>query len=66
MIIEIELEDDGRWIAEVKELPGVMGYGKSRQEVISKVESLALRVIADRLEHGESIPELDELFAVSP
>ena len=66
MIIEIELEDDGRWIAEVKELPGVMGYGKSREEVISKVESLALRVIADRLEHGESIPELDELFAVSP
>jgi len=65
MIIEIELEDDGRWIAEVKELPGVMGYGKSREEVISKVESLALRVIADRLEHGESIPELDELFAVS-
>jgi predicted RNase H-like HicB family nuclease len=66
MIIEIELEDDGRWIAEVKELPGVMGYGKSREEVISKVESLALRVIADRLEHGESIPELDELFAVLP
>ena len=65
MIIEIELEDDGRWIAEVKELPGVMGYGKSREEVISKVESLALRVIADRLEYWESIPELDELFAVS-
>ena len=64
MHIEIELEDDGRWIAEVKDLPGVMGYGRSREEAISKVEALALRVIADRLEHGESIPELDELFAV--
>ncbi|HBR09820.1 TPA: HicB family protein [Candidatus Acetothermia bacterium] len=65
MRIEIELEDDGRWIAEVKDLPGVMRYGQSREEAISKVEALALRVIADRLEHGESIPELDELFAVS-
>ncbi|MCL6087145.1 MAG: type II toxin-antitoxin system HicB family antitoxin [Actinobacteria bacterium] len=49
MNIEIELEVDGRWIAEVKDLPGVMGYGKSREEAISKVESLALRVIADRI-----------------
>ena len=64
MHIEIELEDDGRWIAEVKDLPGVMGYGQSREEAIFKAEALALRVIADRLEHGESIPELDELFAV--
>ena len=64
MHIEIELEDDGRWIAEIKDLSGVMGYGQSREEAISKVEALALRVIADRLEHGESIPELDELFAV--
>lgn len=64
MRIEIELENDGRWIAEVKDLSGVMAYGKSREEAISKVETLALRVIADRLEHGESIPELDELFAV--
>ena len=65
MNIEIEREDDGRWIAEVPELPGVMGYGRSREEVISKVEALALRVLADRLEHGEAIPELHELFAVS-
>ena len=64
MHIEVEREDDGRWIAEVVELPGVMGYGNNREEAISKVEALALRVIADRLEHGESIPELDELFAV--
>ena len=64
MKIEIEREEDGRWIAEVSELPGVLAYGKSREEAIAKVEALALRVIADRLEHGENIPELDELFAL--
>jgi len=62
--IEIDREEDGRWIAEVPDLRGVMVYGQSRQEAISKVEALALRVIADRLDHGESIPELDELFRV--
>jgi predicted RNase H-like HicB family nuclease len=65
MKIEIEREDDGRWIAEIPELPGVMAYGKSRDEAISKAEALALRVLADRLEHGEVIPELREVFAVS-
>ncbi len=65
MKIEIEREYDGRWIAEVADLPGVMAYGKTREEAIAKVQSLALRVIADRLDHGEAIPELDELFAVS-
>ena len=64
MKIEIEREDDGRWIAEVPDLPGVMTYGRTREEVISKVEALALRVLADRLEHGEEIPELNEVFAV--
>jgi predicted RNase H-like HicB family nuclease len=64
MKIEIEREDDGRWIAEVPDLAGVMVYGKTREEAIAKVQSLALRVIADRLDHGEGIPELDELFAV--
>jgi len=53
MKIEIEKEDDGRWIAEVPELPGVMAYGNSRNEAISKAEALALRVLADRPEHGE-------------
>lgn len=66
MKIEIEREDDGRWIAEVPDLPGVMVYGKTRQEAIAKVEALALRVLADRLEHGEEIPELREVFAVLP
>ena len=65
MRIEIEREQDGRWIAEVPDLLGVMVYGQSREEAISKVEVLALRVIADRLDHGEAIPELNELFAVS-
>jgi predicted RNase H-like HicB family nuclease len=64
MKIEIEREDDGRWIAEVPDLSGVMVYGETREEAIARVQSLALRVIADRLDHGEAIPELDELFAV--
>ena len=64
MNIEIEREDDGRWIAEVPDLPGVMAYGDSRLDAVAKAEALALRVIADRLEHGDGIPELDELFAV--
>lgn len=64
MKIEIGREDDGRWIAEVPDLPGVMVHGEARAEAIAKVQSLALRVIADRLDHGEAIPELDELFAV--
>jgi predicted RNase H-like HicB family nuclease len=63
MIIEVEREEDGRWIAEVPDLPGVMTYGRERDEAISKVEALALRVLADRLEHGEKVPELHELFA---
>jgi len=65
MKIEIERETDGRWIAEVAELPGVMVYGKTRKEAVSKVEAMALRVIADRLDRGKTIPELDELCAVS-
>jgi len=62
--IEIDREKDGRWIAEVPELPGVMVYAKTRAQALAKVEALALRVIADRLDHGESIPELRDLFAV--
>ena len=64
MKIEIEREDDGRWIAEVPDLPGVMAYGETREEAIAKVQALALRVIADRIDHGEAIPQLDELFTV--
>ncbi len=52
--IECELEDDGRWIAEVLGLSGVLAYGESKEEAMVKVEALALRVIAERLEHVES------------
>ena len=54
--LECEQEVDGRWIAEVPELPGVLAYGSSSADAMSKAEVLALRVIADRLENGESEP----------
>jgi predicted RNase H-like HicB family nuclease len=61
-VVEIDQEADGRWIAEVVALPGVMAYGSSRADALAKVEVLALRVLADRLEHGETIPEVTGLF----
>jgi predicted RNase H-like HicB family nuclease len=57
LAIELEQEDDGRWIAEIDELNGVLVYGETREEAIRKVKTLALRVIADRLENGESLPQ---------
>ena len=56
--VEVERDTDGRWIAEVVELSGVMAYGGSRDEAVSKVQALALRVVADRLDHGEEGPSL--------
>jgi predicted RNase H-like HicB family nuclease len=56
--IEIEREADGRWIADVPELPGVHTYGTSRDDAIAHVQALALRVLADRLEHSEAAPSL--------
>lgn len=56
--VEVEQEADGRWIAEVIELPGVMAYGPTPEAAIAKVQALALRVVADRLEHGEAGPDL--------
>ena len=56
MLVEIDKEDDGRWLAEVTDLPGVMSYGSSREEATARAKALALRVIADRLEHGEDVP----------
>jgi predicted RNase H-like HicB family nuclease len=64
MRIEIEREHDGRWIAEIPDIPGALAYGTTRAEAVAKVEALALRVIADKLEHNEVIPELNDLFAV--
>ena len=66
LTIEIEREADGRWIGEVPELPGVMAYGATEDEVRNKVAALALRVIADRIEHGEPAPiAAHDLFAAA-
>lgn len=56
--IEIDREDDGRWIAEVPELHGMTVYGDDRASAVAKVQALVLHVIAERLEHGEEVPEL--------
>jgi predicted RNase H-like HicB family nuclease len=56
--IELEREDDGRWIAEVPALPGVLRYGQDRDEAVAGVQALALRVIAERLENREAPAEL--------
>jgi len=54
--VEFDREVDGRWIADIPALPGVMVYGRTRKQALTAVEALALRVIADRLEHGEAVP----------
>ncbi len=65
LTIEVEQEEDGRWLSEVPELPGVMAYGRTREEAIMRVQALALRVLADRIEHGENVPEVAEAFSIS-
>ena len=55
--IECEREEDGRWLAEVPQLPGVLAYGSTRDEAMARAQVLALRVLAERLEHGESEPQ---------
>ena len=55
--VEFEREDDGRWLAEVLELPGVLAYGQTSDEAIAEAQALALRAVADRLEHAEGTPE---------
>jgi predicted RNase H-like HicB family nuclease len=65
MEIELDREIDGKWIAEVPALPGVLVYGDSREDAIAKVEALAFRVVADRIEHGEPVPkEFDAIFSM--
>jgi len=63
-MVEIEREDDGRWISEVTDLPGILAYGATRDEAVAKAKALAFRVLADRLEHGEDIPEIRGVFAI--
>ena len=65
LTVEIEQEEDGRWLTEVLDIPGVMAYGKTQEEAIAKVQTLTLRVLADRLEHGEIIPEVSAIFSVA-
>jgi predicted RNase H-like HicB family nuclease len=54
--VEYEQEEDGRWLAEILELPGVLAYGQTVRTAIARVQALALRVIAERIEHDEELP----------
>lgn len=64
--VEIEREEDGRWLGEVSALPGVLAYGNTPDEARNRTEALALRVIADRIEHGEPLPgAAREIFAIA-
>jgi predicted RNase H-like HicB family nuclease len=65
LAVEIAREEDGRWIAEIPVLPGVLAYGATRKAALAKAETLALRVLAERLENGEPVPELGALFAAA-
>lgn len=63
--IEVEQEVDGRWLAEIPSMPGVLAYGGTRAEAITRVRALGLRALADRVEHGEEVPSaVVDLFAV--
>jgi predicted RNase H-like HicB family nuclease len=64
-VIETDRETDERWIAEVLALPGVLAYGVSREQANANAKALALRVLAERIEHGESVPEMSEIFSVA-
>ncbi|MGI9114003.1 MAG: type II toxin-antitoxin system HicB family antitoxin [Chthoniobacterales bacterium] len=63
--VEIEQESDGRWIAEVQQIPGAMAYGTTREEAVARVQALGLRVLAERIERGESSPEIQQVFTVA-
>lgn len=67
--IEVEQEDDGRWLSEIPELPGVLAYGETRSEAVVRAQVLALRVLADRIEHGEILPQkvdvLPQVFSIA-
>jgi len=65
MTIAIQQEDDGRWLAEVRDLPGTMAYGPTRDRAIAAVESLALRVLAERLDNGETVPQVPVLLSIA-
>lgn len=58
LTVDVEREDDGSWIGEVADLPGVLTYGTTREEAVARAKALAARVLADSHDHGEDIPEL--------
>jgi predicted RNase H-like HicB family nuclease len=62
--VETEQEVDGRWIAEVPELPGVLAYGQTREEAVRRAQALSLRVLAERLENGETLPQVENVFSI--
>ena len=63
--VETERETDGRWIAEIPRVPGAMAYGPSKDDAVKRACALALRILADRLEHGECTAGQLEVFAIS-
>ena len=63
--IEMDQEADGRWIAEIPEIPGVLAYGSTMEDARNKIQALALRVVADKIEHGESDGLLDVSFSAA-
>ena len=65
MTIETERETDGRWLAEVLEVPGALAYGATQAQAIARAKALALRGLAERLEHGEDVPDLAGIFSVA-
>lgn len=65
MRIEVEQEEDGRWLGEIPDLPGVMAYGQTLEETVAQAKAMPLRVMADRLEHGEAVPGLVDVFSVA-
>lgn len=64
LTVELETEEDGRWIAEVLEIPGTLVYGATREDALASAQALALRVLADKLEHGEAPVELMDVAFV--
>ena len=66
LTVEVEQEADARWLAEITALPGVLAYGNTREQALERAKALALRVLADRLDHGEPATQMDDLFAVVP
>ena len=66
LTIALDQEEDGRWLAEVIELPGALAYGATRTEAGTRAQVLALRILAQRLEHGEDVPLMDAFFSIRP